>query len=296
MRARSIVVDAHGHRRARARVGIFIGVAQLSSAGMQTPAASPSTAPRSADGARHARPRPDGERGHDRRGRHPAQRARAGDHDRARDRAAGVEAAQPHRRRPRLDRPVPAAAVAGLGHREADRRPARTRPSKFYSALLQGQRLADDDASPRPRRRCSAAALPTRTRSGPTRPACSAGRCSATSRTRSSCYVGATPLTRGAAGRSARLHSDCCKATGARGCSWRHDTDPNTLALFVADDQAGWQYAHWLVAHAQDTRHHARAVRQPAVDGEGRHLGRGRRIRRPPHRARPWSPRSTAPA
>ena len=30
-------------------------------------------------------------------------------------------------------------------------------------------------------------------------------------------------------------------------------SSPYSLALFAADNQAGWQYAHWLVAHAQDS-------------------------------------------
>ena len=48
---------------------------------------------------------------------------------RARHRAAGVEAAQPRRRRPRLGRAVPAASVAGLGHGRS-RSPTRgTRPA-----------------------------------------------------------------------------------------------------------------------------------------------------------------------
>ena len=51
-------------------------------------------------------------------------------------RVAGVEAGEPRRRRPRLDRPVPAAAQPGLGHPGADRRPALLGATRFYTALL----------------------------------------------------------------------------------------------------------------------------------------------------------------
>ena len=52
-----------------------------------------------------------------------ARDAAAGRDHRDRDRDAGVEGAQRQVRRPRLARPVPAAALAGLGHGRADPRP-----------------------------------------------------------------------------------------------------------------------------------------------------------------------------
>jgi hypothetical protein len=64
------------------------------------------------------------------------------------------------------------------------------------------------------------------------------------------CFVGATPLARGAAALGA-LASDLKSDWGTR-LQQVKTADPNALALFAADNQAGWQYAHWLVAHAQD--------------------------------------------
>ncbi len=65
-----------------------------------------------------------------------------------------------------------------------------------------------------------------------------------------SCYVASTPLTRGTAALSG-LASDLKSDWGAR-LQRVTTSSPYSLALFAADNQAGWQYAHWLVAHAQD--------------------------------------------
>ncbi|HEY2793484.1 MAG TPA: hypothetical protein VGJ28_14060 [Micromonosporaceae bacterium] len=64
------------------------------------------------------------------------------------------------------------------------------------------------------------------------------------------CYVGSTPAARGTA------------AIGALTTSLRDDWGslldtlptgaPNTISLGVDGSQSGWQYAHWLVAHARD--------------------------------------------
>lgn len=64
------------------------------------------------------------------------------------------------------------------------------------------------------------------------------------------CFVGATPPTRGAAALGA-LATNLKDDWGTR-ADRVATNDPDALALFVADDQAGWQYAHWLVANAQD--------------------------------------------
>jgi hypothetical protein len=63
------------------------------------------------------------------------------------------------------------------------------------------------------------------------------------------CYVASTPLQRGA-------HAVGTLTSDLEG-DWGSLLDrlpaatPNTVALAVSDDQAGWQYAHWLVAHAE---------------------------------------------
>jgi hypothetical protein len=64
------------------------------------------------------------------------------------------------------------------------------------------------------------------------------------------CTVSEKPLTRGAAAMTA-LNTllrddwgDLLRIT--------HVSDPNEVALSVADNRVGWQYAHWLVAHASD--------------------------------------------
>lgn len=64
------------------------------------------------------------------------------------------------------------------------------------------------------------------------------------------CFVALTPMARGAAALGA-LASDLKGDWGAR-AQQVSTKDPDALALFVADTKAGWQYAHWLVAHAQD--------------------------------------------
>jgi hypothetical protein len=66
-----------------------------------------------------------------------------------------------------------------------------------------------------------------------------------------SCMVGTVPLTRGAAA-LLTLGADLKGDWGSRAKRMKTAT-PNELALFAANDQAGWQYAHWLVAHAQDS-------------------------------------------
>jgi hypothetical protein len=65
------------------------------------------------------------------------------------------------------------------------------------------------------------------------------------------CYVGKTPLARGAAALGA-LTTDLKDDWGSL-LDPLPAAAPNTVSLAVADDQAGWQYAHWLVAHAQDS-------------------------------------------
>jgi hypothetical protein len=64
------------------------------------------------------------------------------------------------------------------------------------------------------------------------------------------CYVGNTPVTRGAVALSA-LTADLKSDWGSL-FDPAHEADPDTIALSVDDDRAGWQYAHWLVAHAQE--------------------------------------------
>jgi hypothetical protein len=64
------------------------------------------------------------------------------------------------------------------------------------------------------------------------------------------CYLDSAPVTRGAIALGAlttNLRSDWGSLLDLA-----HAAGPNTLALSVRDDQSGWQYAHWLVAHAQD--------------------------------------------
>ena len=62
--------------------------------------------------------------------------ARPGHGDRAGHRAAGVPAAEPRPRRPRLPRPVPAAALAGLGHAEQVQDPVYA-AGKFFDHLVE---------------------------------------------------------------------------------------------------------------------------------------------------------------
>ena len=78
--------------------------------------------------------------------------ARRDDRDRHRD--AGVEGAQRQVRRPRLARAVPAAALAGLGHRRADPRP-RVLDEQVLRRPREDQGLRSRWTSPRPPRRCS---------------------------------------------------------------------------------------------------------------------------------------------
>ena len=65
------------------------------------------------------------------------------------------------------------------------------------------------------------------------------------------CTVYGTPLTRGAA--ALGILTDDLKRDWGTPLSTTATSDPNALALSVTDDRVGWQYAHWLVAHAQDS-------------------------------------------
>ncbi len=65
------------------------------------------------------------------------------------------------------------------------------------------------------------------------------------------CFVDGNPVTRGTAAIGA-LTADLRSDWGSL-LSIATDGVPNTLALSVTGDQAGWQYAHWLVAHAEDS-------------------------------------------
>ena len=65
------------------------------------------------------------------------------------------------------------------------------------------------------------------------------------------CEVGDSPQTRGTKAVTALqslLRGDWGSVLRVASIS-----DPNAVALVASDDRAGWQYAHWLVAHAQDT-------------------------------------------
>jgi hypothetical protein len=63
------------------------------------------------------------------------------------------------------------------------------------------------------------------------------------------CFVGTTPAERGVVAIGA-LTSDLKGDWGSM-LDRLPATVPNTLSLGVMDDQSGWQYAHWLVAHAE---------------------------------------------
>lgn len=65
------------------------------------------------------------------------------------------------------------------------------------------------------------------------------------------CIVRGTPLARGAAALGV-LTDDFERDWGTL-FQRIATSSPNALALSVTDDRAGWQYAHWLVAHAQDS-------------------------------------------
>jgi hypothetical protein len=65
------------------------------------------------------------------------------------------------------------------------------------------------------------------------------------------CYVGNTPAARGSAALGA-LTTDLKGDWGSL-LDRLPDSVPDTLSLGVTDVQSGWQYAHWLVAHAQDS-------------------------------------------
>jgi hypothetical protein len=65
------------------------------------------------------------------------------------------------------------------------------------------------------------------------------------------CYVDGAPLTSGTAAVGA-LTKDLKNDWGAV-LSLASVPLANTIALAVSSEQAGWQYAHWLVAHAHDS-------------------------------------------
>jgi hypothetical protein len=65
------------------------------------------------------------------------------------------------------------------------------------------------------------------------------------------CFVGSTPLARGSAAIGV-LTTDLKGDWGSL-LDRLPDAAPDTVSLAVTDDQAGWQYAHWLVAHAEGT-------------------------------------------
>ena len=100
-------------------------------------------------------PRAGRQRGDHRRRRRQRRLARPGRDHRHRDRDAGVQAGQPRRRRPRLARPVPAAAVAGLGH-AAPRSATRCTRATRSTTCSSRSRATRTCRSPRRRRRCSA--------------------------------------------------------------------------------------------------------------------------------------------
>ena len=65
------------------------------------------------------------------------------------------------------------------------------------------------------------------------------------------CRIGDSPASRGTkavTGLHNLLRGDWGDAVAIGAIS-----DPNAVALAVPDNRAGWQYAHWLVAHAQGT-------------------------------------------
>ncbi len=65
------------------------------------------------------------------------------------------------------------------------------------------------------------------------------------------CYIEGAPLTTGSAALGV-LTADLKNDWGSL-LSMASDASPNTLALAVTSDRAGWQYAHWLVAHAENS-------------------------------------------
>ena len=111
------------------------------------------------------------ERRADRRDRRAPRPAGAGGLDRARHGVPGVEALQHRVRRPRLARPVPAAAVAGLGQ-PASRSSTRTTPPTRSTTRCARSTATRRCGSPRPRRRCSAPASPRRTPTTRPTPGC----------------------------------------------------------------------------------------------------------------------------
>ena len=108
------------------------------------------------------------------------------------------EAGEPRRRRPRLDRPVPAAPEPGLGHARADRRPAVRRRQVLHRAA-EGQGLGEDAGHRRRAGGCSAAPTPRRTRSGPTKSEVLAAALAGEAGGAVGCTVDGEPAERGAA-------------------------------------------------------------------------------------------------
>ena len=80
--------------------------------------------------------------------------------DRPRHGLPGVQAPQPRERRPGLARPLPAAALAGVGNAAEILNPAYA-VNAFYDALIRVDGYARPAASPRPHRQSSARPSPT---------------------------------------------------------------------------------------------------------------------------------------
>ncbi len=199
--------------------------------------------------------RPGRQRGDDHRRRRPPQPARAGRHHRDRHRPAGVQAAQPGVRRPGLGRPVPAAALAGLGDQGAGDRPG-VRRQRVLRRARQDRGLPRRCRSPRPRRRCSAARSPRRTpRTRPTR-GCSRPPCPATPPRRSPACWARPAAPRSSPGRPAsprgprpwpRRRSASSGPPSPRAAPrarrWSCTCGPGTAT-------SGWAVAQWAVARA----------------------------------------------
>ena len=140
---------AAGRRRARLRAGARASRATLTSAGTRTPAPPPPPGCQAGTG-RQAIPLAASQAGIAATIAGVAARHRlpqAGGHHRLCDGPAGIEAAEPGLRRPRLRGRLPAAALAGLGHRRRARGPG-LRHDEILRRPGPGARLHQDAGRP----------------------------------------------------------------------------------------------------------------------------------------------------
>jgi len=173
------------------------------------------------------------------------------------------------------------ASVAGLGFRR-HRSPTRGTPPAGSTRRCCAFTTGNGSASPPPPQAVQHSAVPTGYAKWASDATILASALMGDKSAAVACNVSTTPTTRGP-----RALSDL---TSILKQDWGtaalvHSETPDSLTLDVSGAQAGWQYAHWLVAHAVRPRVERVAVRQSRVDGGQGSGARSRaRRRRPYHR------------